>query len=394
MNIVIATGIYPPDIGGPAIYSAALRMSFGLKGHKVIVVFYTDNAQIKHKGKPWHSSYPADPVSRKKMLPLRYLDFVWKVFRCARGADVVYLQGPVSEGFPGTIGAMLARKPTVMKVVGDYAWEMYMQESGGDKMLLDEFIQADVGARRRRAHRKTIKIRLIERIERWTAKRAKQIIVPSEYLKTIVEQWGIPSEKIEVIYNAVDSISDFSVKTREEVRRGMGLDGKHVLSSVVRCIPWKRIDFIIRLLPKLPEDIHFVLAGDGPMLKNWKMLAEEIGVSSRIHFLGRVHQLKVFEICRAADLFVLPSGYEGFPHVIPEAAFEGLHSFVSDKGGNPEMLEILGSDFVTVLPYLDEKAWLDALQGEWPKRSAQNLPNVLTIQSMVDRTESLLKQCI
>ncbi|OGL73258.1 hypothetical protein A3D73_02135 [Candidatus Uhrbacteria bacterium RIFCSPHIGHO2_02_FULL_60_44] len=345
------------------------------------VVAYGEKDGIEHV-----DGYPVERIGRNRNILARYWKFADTVRRRARLVDVVYLQGPVSEGLPGTIGAMLAGKSTVMKVVGDYAWEMYQgtgngeREAGnrergtgngepgtGRKELLDEFL----------THRHVGTVRVLEWIERWTAKRAIRMIVPSRYLASVVKAWGVPEGRIRVIYNAAEPLPSSTMR--------LNIEGKRVMLTAVRCVPWKGVDFIIGIMSDLPSDVVLVVAGDGPSLDDWKKLASERGVGDRVRFVGRLDRTALADWYRAADLFVLPSGYEGFPHVVPEAASVGLPSFVSDKGGNPETRELLG-ELVRVLPYGDVGAWRTALSGPWPERTTPAVPDALRFETMVKKT--------
>jgi glycosyltransferase involved in cell wall biosynthesis len=344
MKILIATGIYPPEIGGPASFTRELARELKRRGHEPIVVCYGDEKTLKGEG------WPVEVVARAGGPFVRYARYAWRIFLSARQADVVFLQGPVSEGLPGTIGAWLARKPTVMKVVGDYAWEIYRQQSPKNLELLDEFVKKPHGS-----------VGWLEKIERWTARRAKLVITPSRYLKKIVAAWGVAPEKIHVIYNTIPSLPP--TKSRDELRATAGLAGKKLVLTVVRAVPWKHGDFLCEVLAKLPEEYHLTIVGDGPSLADWKRRADELGVSARVIFAGKLNREKVAEWYAMADVFALPSGYEGFPHVVAEAASVGLPSLVSDQGGNPETKELF-SGLVTVLPYLDADAWRGALSSD------------------------------
>lgn len=402
MKILLATGIYPPDAGGPATYTQMMARELTSRLHDVEVVCYTDDAEMTNDKTQITKNiqYPVTRISRSLPLLFRYIAFTWKVFRRARAmnADLVYLQGPVCEGLPGTIGAIFAGKPTVMKVVGDYAWEMYQSRRGGSQTrpseLLDEFI----------THRHAGKIGLLERIERWTARRAKRVITPSVYLKDIVKRWGVPSEKIKVIYNNVEP-PDAGL-SRDEVRKTFDVEEKRVLFTAVRAVPWKSIDFIIRLLPQLAQDIVLVIAGDGPSLESWKREAITAGVQDRVRFLGKLDREQIGGWYRAADLFVLPSGYEGYPNVVPEAWSQGLPCFVSDKGGNPELHtlcmfsgdqkpDIFHSRPYRVLSYLQEQEWMSAFLDIWPRRF-QGYSNAerLNKRAMVDNAIEVFKSII
>lgn len=379
MRILLATGIYPPDAGGPATYTRALARALASQGHSVAVVAYGDQAS--------EESYSVERISRNQSTFFRYWKFMLAVWRRAKEVDVVYLQGPVSEGLPGTLGAILAGKPTVMKVVGDYAWESYMLDSivgatlrgrPDHAELLDEFL----------THAHPGKIGWVERIERWTAKRAKRIITPSHYLKDVVQKWGIPENRIDVIYNGIEPLDQG--RNREEARDAFGIKDKRVLLTVVRAVPWKGGDFIINLLPDLPSDVIFAVAGDGPSLNFWKSEAERLHVSDRVRFLGRLERLELAEWYRAADLFILATGYEGFSHVAVEAGMMGLPMYLSDKGGNTETRKMFPTN-TKVLPYADREAWLHALNGAWATRGNTSGSGVRH-QDMVSDTINVLKQ--
>ncbi len=341
MKILLATGIYPPEIGGPASFTRELARELKRHGHEPTVVCYGDGNTLTGEG------WPVVAVSRSGGAFFRYARYAWHVYSAAKKSDVVFLQGPVSEGFPGTLGAWLARKPTVMKVVGDYAWEMYRQQKGNEEML-DMFVKHGHGGG----------IGLLEKLERWSSRHAKSIIVPSRYLKTIVEAWGVRPEKIRVIYNTIPPLPE--TKSREELRTSKGFADKRLILTVVRAVPWKHGDFLCEVLVRLPEDYRLAIVGDGPSLGDWKRKADELGVSSRVTFAGKLDREKVAEWYAMADVFVLPSGYEGFPHAIAEAASVGLPSLVSDQGGNPETKELFPG-LVKVVPYLDAEAWTKSI---------------------------------
>ena len=264
MKILIATGIYPPEIGGPASFVRSFAREMVREGHEISVVTYGD--EKTEQGDGWR----VIPVTRNGGAVARYVRYALAVRRAAMSADLVFLQGPVSEGFPGTIGAMLAGKKTVMKVVGDYAWEMSQQRSTMNNELLDQFI----------THRHGGSTWLLEMIERWTARRAAAVIVPSRYLKHIVEQWGVHAKKIETIYNSVPPLPE--TPSRDELRRKFGVEEKKVILTAVRAVPWKGVDFLLDVLRDLPPSHLLVCASDGPMLETWKKKAADAGLSDRV----------------------------------------------------------------------------------------------------------------
>ena len=395
MRILLATGIYPPDAGGPATYTRAMARALASSGqHQVQVVAYGEADSMDEQ-----DGYPVERIGRGRDVLTRYWNYFVAVVRRAQSSDVVYLQGPVSEGLPGTLAALLVAKPTVMKIVGDYAWEMFMQSAS---VMADEKETPAVGAHRMRpdGHAELLdefltrhhkgKIWWLKKIERLTAKRAKQIIVPSQYLKDVVVKWGVSPDRITVVYNGMEPLHEG--RNRDQARVAFGVSDKRVLLTVVRAVPWKGGDFIIRLLADLPADTLFVIAGDGPSLPFWKSEAERLNVADRVRFVGRLQRADLAEWYRAADLFVLATGYEGFSHVAVEAAMAGLSMYMSDKGGNVET-HAMFPHLVKLLPYQDRDAWLNALKGTWMPRQTPAVPPFDHPQ-MVAATMDILKKVL
>ena len=354
MKILLATGIYPPEIGGPATFVRSLTHAWAAQGMPPQVVTYGD-AQTETS-----SEFAVTVVSRRGGTFFRYARYAWQVYRLARRADIVFLQGAVSEGFPGLIAARLARVPAVMRIPGDYAWEMYMQQPASPPELLDVFV----------THRHHGRIRLLEWMERWSVRRVKALVTPSRYLKSIVTRWGAPEQAISVIYNSVAPLPE--TRSREKLRRIFGCEEKIVALTVVRAVPWKGVPFLIEVLATLPANVILVVVGDGPALQAWKRFAEDKGVADRCRFVGRLGREQVAEWYRAADVFALASRYEGFPHVVYEAVAAGLPCVVSEFGGNPETQEVFPGE-VDVAPLADVASWTRLLGYPKP-RHAERAP--------------------
>lgn len=370
MRILIASGIYPPEGGGPSIYSHAMARALVSMGHSVSVVAYGEEASSSADG--WR----VERVSRKGGPIVRYFRFFVRAWKAMKSVDVVYMQGAVSEGLPTTIAAKLRRVPMVYRIPGDYAWEMSQQK--GDKDLLDAFLE--------KRHRGVIG--LYERIERFTARRASRIIAPSQYLKSVAIRWGIDSPFIEVVRNAEDPLPDGL--SREKMRQAEKLGESIVCFTIVRAVPWKGIAELIEWWKELPETHRLVMAGDGPELEKWKAMAADSPVANRITFAGRLNREKIGNWMRAADVFVLHSGYEGYPHVVAEAASMGVPCLVSDQGGNPETKEVFG-DLIEVLPFRNRDAWVNAL-GDVSQRTEnkEQRTGVWTHGEMTKRVEAIL----
>ncbi len=318
MNILLVSNLFPPDIGGPATYVSRIANDLHRRGHSVQLVVCAENPAL---GGAY--PYPIQRVSRRIFMPLRMLVVLLWVMWYARNADVAYVNG---LEFPGILGARLIGKPSVLKVVGDFAWEYAIRHHWtGDG--IDQFQQARYG----------FKVELVRRIEKWYARNVDRVITPSFYLKRIVAGWGVPPDRIAVLYNALVSRFDGSF-SRDEARAAVGLEGTLIL-TVARLYKWKNVDTLIKLVPDLPPGSRLVIVGDGPEMESLQALAAETGVADRVVFVGSVPQSKVALYLRACDVFVLNTRYEGLSHTLLECMDVGIPVVATAVGGNMELVE-------------------------------------------------------
>ena len=143
---------------------------------------------------------------------MRHLMFFLKTWLAARHADGILSFNAVSAGVPATWVSRITGKKLVLRVAGDYAWEIAVQ-TGATYLMVNEFQQSQ----------KTRRIRRLDRLQRAVVGHAAAVIVPSNYLSDVVAGWGVPVERIHVIYNGVD-LPPVMV-TKEEARRTLGISG-------------------------------------------------------------------------------------------------------------------------------------------------------------------------
>ncbi len=320
-KILIATGIYPPDVGGPATYSQVLKNNLPQLGYQIKIVSY---------GEPLANDKAKDiyRISRHSNVLFRYFRYFKQVWQLAKWADIVYIQGPVSEGLPSYFACRLRRKRYILKVVGDFAWEQGRQRAGV-KENLDEFQNKNYSP----------KVELWRWIEIFVASGAKLVITPSEYLKKIIQGWGIDGDKIKVIYNAVKEIK--ISKSKDELKSELRLPDKFVI-SVSRLVPWKGFDLLIDVMIEINkngQDIPLYIAGDGPDYDSLQKKIDDLNFADKIILLGRLEQDRLWEYIKASNVFVLNTAYEGLSHLLIEAMALEIPIVTTDVGGNGELIE-------------------------------------------------------
>jgi phosphatidylinositol alpha-1,6-mannosyltransferase len=172
--------------------------------------------------------------------------------------------------------------------------------------------------------------------------------------------------------------------------------------TVARLTPWKGVDRVIALLPRLREcmpSVQLVVVGDGPERINLQRLAKQLEVSDSVSFTGQVPQDQVALYLRAADVFALYSGYEGLPHIVLEAMLAGTPVVASAKGGIPEVIK--DGETGRLVAWGDEVRLHDALlevlsdtekAASWVERAQAWVKRHFSWPGLVERTALLLHQ--
>ncbi|GAK69611.1 hypothetical protein RRU01S_07_01360 [Agrobacterium rubi TR3 = NBRC 13261] len=149
----------------------------------------------------------------------------------------------------------------------------------------------------------------------------------------------VASERMTVIRNGIFPLQ---AKDTYSVKNELGLAGRTVLLTVARFTAQKDHASLLRALPAVIEaypDLTLLLVGSGDEQENVKALATQLGLSDHVQFLG--HRSDVADIMAIADIFVLPSLFEGLPLAVLEAMSLGIPVVATKIGGT---VEALGDD--------------------------------------------------
>jgi glycosyltransferase involved in cell wall biosynthesis len=372
IRIVLPTGIFPPDIGGPASYVPRIASALVERGHAVEVVTLADEPKAGGA-----FPFPVRRIRRGMSRIPRMIQTVAAIRRLALSADLIYANGLFIEA---AIAAALSRKPLAMKIVGDWAWERARNEGAGDPVLEDF-----------QSRRQPFRWEAVKALRAAVTRRAIRVIAPSRYLAKIVAGWGVPPSRIDVVYNAL-----------EPLPRGLAPDlpafDGHTLLSVARLVKWKGIDTLLELVRER-TDLRLLVAGDGPERGRLESLAGEMGIRNRVQFLGNLSRERVTGCMQVADVFCLPSVYEGLPHVILEAFAASLPVIATAVGGTVEAVDS-GSNGLLVPPgnraefssALDRLFSESGLRSRLVENARRTLQTRFQWEPLVDRTERILAE--
>jgi glycosyltransferase involved in cell wall biosynthesis len=312
MKVVVVSGIWPPDVGGPASHAPEFSDFLHARGHDVVVV---TTAGAEPEPRPYAVAW----APRRYPPGVRHVIGAGLVHRAARDADVVYATGMLGRS---ALASRIAGAPLVQRLAGDPAYERALRR-GLTAAPLDLFQRED-GAQ----------IRLLRRARDRALGRAARIVVPSEALAGVVAGWGIDVGRIAVVPHAVSAPE---LGDRHALRRRHGLDGP-TLVFAGRIVPQKALGVALRAVAR-NDGVALLLAGDGPERAKVEALAREVDLHGRARFLGARPRAAVFELLRAADASLLSSDWESFGLVVVEALAVGTPVVAATAGGVGEVLD-------------------------------------------------------
>lgn len=381
-SILIATGIFEPDIGGPASYIKLLARNLS-KNFKIKIITYSS---VRKYANDKDYKFQIVRIWKKSPWFLRHVIYALKIFFSGKNSDIIYSLSALNGAIPSWLSARFFKKPFYLRIAGDYAWQAAVEKEKTN-LLIDEFQKS----------RKPFRINFLYKIQTVLAKKADLVIVPSEYLKKLVMIWGVRPEKIKVIYNAV-SLKPLDI-SKEEARTKIGIHGNIIL-SVGRLAPWKGFKMLIKIMPQLLNISQFfrlVIVGDGPDRKNLEIMVKNLGLDKKVYVIGRKNQEELKVYFAAADIFVLNSGYEGFSHQILEAMACGVPVITSAIMGNREIVHQGENGFMT--KYNDEFNLIEAIktlhQDDELKekfiREGKKTVEFFSVEKMILETKDLLQ---
>lgn len=306
MKVVIATPLYPPEIGGPATDASTLVTELTRQGIESALV----------------------PFSLVRGYPkvFRHIKYFFTLISLGRNASCVVAFDTVSVGVPATVFARFLRIPLIVRVPGDYAWEQGTQRFG----VTDDF---DSFQKKKYPGQ----VQILRALQKFTVYHAKTVLAPSDYFVRVVEGWGVPKERIQRTYLGI-----VLPKTQSQERQ------KRQLVSSGRLVSWKGFPLIIDLLVRLPQ-WRATIIGDGPMRETLERYAKEKQVDNRLTFTGAVSREQVEEHLQKGSAFVLNTSWESFSFQILEAMASGIPTITTNAGSLPELIRD-GVDGVACVP--------------------------------------------
>jgi glycosyltransferase involved in cell wall biosynthesis len=311
--VLIVSGIWPPDVGGPASHAPDVADFLYQRGHDVEVVTTAD-------APPAQRAYSVRAVPRHHRVGVRHYRGAALVHHRAREVDVVYTTGMFGRS---ALGSGLARKRYVVKLTADPAFERSRRRGlvEGD---VDDF----------QSRRGGVAVSLLRFARDIELRHAAHVFTPSAYLRELAVAWGVSPERVSVLPNPAPEIS--GLRPREELRQAFGLNGS-ALAFAGRLTAQKSLDRALEAVAAA-DGVQLLIAGEGPDRAPLEARARELGIGERVSFLGAQPRERIVELFHAADATILSSSWENFPHTVVEALAVGTPVLAMETGGVSEIV--------------------------------------------------------
>lgn len=303
-RILITTGIFPPEIGGPAQYAKNLRDTFEKMGHVVGVKTYGTEGKL--------------PTG------LRHLFFFIKVIPSLLSADAVFILDTFSVGLPTIFACKIFGKSGIIRTGGDFLWEQYVERTK-KKVLLRNFYDTE-------KNNLSLKEKIIFKLTRWVLDNASKVVFSTEWQRDIfIRAYGLKREKTCIVENYYgEKEFDFEPESKIFIASTRKLVWKNldVLEKVFGEIKNKHPEVVLfednlpyeEFLEKLKKSYATVLVSLGDISPNMILdslrfnrpfiCTKEVGIFERIKDAGIfVNPLDEREIEKAALDLLTEEGY-------------------------------------------------------------------------------------
>ena len=303
-DVLLITSIFPPQVGGPAIFTS--RFSNWL-----------DTQQINSKV----ITYSIDEISdyeNVKFVDLRknrikaFIKFISLIKKYSDKNTLILSNGAFVETF---FACLFTKRKYIAKIPGDQVWELSVNR-GWTTSSIENFQEE--------------KLRIIQKILRLlfnlAFKNAKAIVAPSQQLANFLIAWGVEKQRIELVYNCVDPSKFKNLNITKK---------RYDLVTVCRLVPWKGLEELIACAIEL--NLRLAIIGDGPLMNDLKHLARNAPID--IEFKGNLNNEEVVNILNSSRIFVLNSKYEATSYALIEAKMCGLPIIANETDGSKALIQ-------------------------------------------------------
>jgi glycosyltransferase involved in cell wall biosynthesis len=315
-RVLIYSPIFYPDIGGPAVQARFLTELLDENGFEVFVLKYSKNQYKNSKINVISLNWNPNPkiltrIYRWFVGPLISIYFLIKI-----RPNLVLVNSVFWNGMLMGLWCRFFRIPTILKFTGDWVFES--THTNKDKTVVLENIYS----------RNLIHFILFQ-VERFLVRQFRVVWVISNFRKSnVLRLTNKPKIWVQNNFHDLPSL---------EIPNSSRFKDPLLFVTTARLVPHKRIDVLIRVLSKIPNNYKFIIIGEGSEITELQKLTKELSLSKNVFFLGKISSSLLYEILALSSVFISWSAEEGAPNSFIEALHFGLPIVSARVGGIPEM---------------------------------------------------------
>jgi len=219
----------------------------------------------------------------------------------------------------------------------------------------------------------------------------------SKVSNSLIKRGGVPSSKIFYKPMVPQDIQKFKEADGKEVKKELlRNEEEKILLFVGRLEKQKNIPFLLKsfqkILQRFPKT-RLIIIGEGREGEKLKDLTRKLKIENKVDWIKGIPYLKIPQYFKAADIFVLPSLYEGFPRVLMEAAMAGKAIVSTNVGGTEDIIKEGENGFI--IPQNNERGFIEKISFllEYPgiaQKMGKKSQEIM--ETKFDPQKTLLKQ--
>lgn len=310
-KIVLATGIFYPDVGGPAIHVRKIAEALTQDGHGVVVLAYGDYSGTEQ------FSFKVVRISKKLPKFLRRLSYLLAVLKESVGASALYAFNLTTAGLPVFLAGKLFGKKILIRVAGDPIWERIV-EKGKRFVSFVKYYEQGL---------QLVDKPLLFKLIKFTLPRFDKIVFYTPLLSEIYQEYyNVPADKIYLILNSVSRHQPLAIKTVSEP----------TILFAGRFVAYKNLELLIRAFDGVRQKLgkgRLVMIGEGPDREQLAKIINDLPSAAHIDIVPKVNQDKLFEYICSSWLGIGPALTEFNPNFILECLSFGKPVLLSRESG-------------------------------------------------------------